>query len=138
MSDDLKVIFPGRDVQTRIGVINVSPFRSRKFPAALALLSEIAPKIAQAKEFEGVKAILKAIELGGEPVYQLMALALGKPVEIFDELLLDDTMALFTAVVEENYDFFTQKVIPMVVALTDSIQKIAPQEKQGSSQSTSD
>jgi Mg/Co/Ni transporter MgtE len=67
-------------------------------------------------------------------ILEVAALSIGKPVSIFDKMLPDDMINVLQAVLEENLDFFTQKIEPQMRALMASIEKAA--EKQATSTSS--
>lgn len=116
MSNDLEVLFPGRDVEIRGQTLRVSPFTARQLPKVFALARDIMPAFKQA---DGD--LMGAFALIGDPILELAALSLGKKIEIFDRMLPDDMIAVLSAVMEENYDFFTQKIEPMMAGVMEAI-----------------
>lgn len=142
MSDDLKVLFPGRDIEIRDFnnpesgsplTLRITPFTARQIPKVLAFVVNIRPLLQEA----GGDA-LKLIALGGDSIFQIAAMAIGKPVEVFDKILPDDALTIISAVLEENYDFFSQRVAPDLKKLMGAISKSTPTAQTASEPSTQD
>jgi hypothetical protein len=107
MSDELKVLFPGREVIVGGETIAVKPFKMGQYPKVIEIIADIAPLIAQA---DGN--MMTIATLGAEQVMRLAAISTGKKREWFDNVEADEGLVLLTAVLEENWKFFQKKVKP--------------------------
>lgn len=105
MSDDAKVLFPGKEVTLSSGeVLHVKPFTFVEIMTSAAKL---------ARSFAGslkTASVLDIVADGGEDVLRLVQLAVKKPDKFWKDLLPDDGLALTAAVLEVNRDFFTQRL----------------------------
>lgn len=66
-----------------------------------------------------------------EAIFELVGLAIKRPVEYFDTIDLDEGIRLVTALFEVNRDFFVRRVLPMVSeqvpAVTEAMSALIPQ-----------
>ncbi|MGZ3325698.1 MAG: DUF6631 family protein [Xanthobacteraceae bacterium] len=114
MSDDLKALFPGREVAAGGETIKVSPFVFGQLPKV-------------AKCFASIKGVIEGgnlIEIasaGGEDLLQLLCLAANKPRAWFDTLPSDEGLSLMAAVIQVNRDFFVQRMSPVLQRLTQAV-----------------
>lgn len=129
MSDDLKTLFPGRDVEIRVRkgraavteTIFVAPFAFSQLGTATGLARQVLPAIDFAQGN-----ILRLIESAHGPVMELLALCVGRDIEFFDSVLPDDGVKLVAAMIEENYSFFIQNVAPQLEGMTNAMAMFAP------------
>lgn len=138
MSSNLDVLFPGRDVKIRdasapegFQTIRVNPFFARQLPKVFALARDLMPAIKAANGD-----VMAALALAGDPILEIAALAIGKPLAVFDTMLPDDLIRVLNAVVEENHDFFTQKVGPLMSGLFEMMGRLSGQKPMDGSSST--
>ncbi len=121
MSNELKVLFPGKDVTLSTGeVITIKPFTFGQLPRAIKLGQKIGGAVMEASkqgrfgESNG-GAAMAIIAEGGEDLIALIGLGINKNREWFDTLQGDDGLTLTIAFLEVNVDFFTQKMLPSLM-----------------------
>lgn len=119
MSDELKTLFPGREVIVACETIKVKPFKMGQYPAVIGIIAEIAPLIDKASGN-----ILTIATLGAEHVMQLACLSTGKTREWFNDVDADEGLQLLTAVLEENWTFFSKKVKPELAKAMGAIKAL--------------
>lgn len=126
MSEELKTLFPGRDVVVvadgKEESIRISPFPFGQIPKVTAVFSDLAPVFLAAKGD-----MLFIISEGGESVMKILSIAAKKPREWFDTLSADSGVDLLQAVVEENKEFFEKKMGPKLEKLISSASPKAPE-----------
>lgn len=114
MSEDLKALFPGQEVDAGGETITVSPFVFGQLPKV-------------AKCFASIKGVIESgnlIEIasaGGEDLLELLCLAANKPRKWFDKLPSDEGLNLMAAVIQVNRDFFVQRMNPTLQRLTQAM-----------------
>lgn len=122
MSDDLKVLQPGREVVLNINgtekVIEVKPFKTGQLLKVIKPISELAKIFNQS---EGN--ILDLIVEGGDKVVNLVCMVTNLKKEEFEELELDETVNLVGAIIGENKDFFEKKLVPAIEQMTNQVMK---------------
>lgn len=150
-NDDLKVLFPGRDIEIAGEKFFLRPFPFGKIPKVIGCLGdiihiivnipdEVAAELAtvsSSKDFmanpDMLSYITSLVELGGENLLDLVALAVNKPRTWVDELDADQGLVLFLEVYTVNQDFFTKRFKPVLESLTKrvgSLQKPPTQTQQ--------
>lgn len=116
MSEDAKVLFPGKEVTLSSGeVVVVKPFTFVEIMTSAAKL---------ARSFAGslkTASVLDIVADGGEDVLRLVQLAVKRPDKFWKDLLPDDGLALTAAVLEVNRDFFTQRLEAPLKSLVAAI-----------------
>lgn len=131
MTDELKTLFPGRDIVIKGETIRARPFYFGELPQAAAIMVPAAMALAESG-FLDVKPgkdgrsdvgmvlpenwivrLIMVMQDGGEQVMRLCAFVAKKDRSWFDDVYPDEGINLVRAVIEENYDFFTSKVLPM-------------------------
>lgn len=114
MSDDLKALFPGQEVVAGGETIKVFPFAFGQLPKV-------------AKCFASIKGVIEGgnlIEIasaGGEDLIELLCIAAKRPRAWFDTLPSDQGLELMAAVIQQNRDFFTQRMQPALQRLTQAV-----------------
>jgi hypothetical protein len=131
-SEDLAILFPGRDVTVNGETITVMPFYFGQHPKAIALLSPVVNALQSANILrisdngkggldmkmasdivDRLPSVMETVADGLELSIKLLMFALGKPREWFDTIPGDDGYKLLFAVLQENSDFFTKRILPM-------------------------
>lgn len=128
MSDDLAVLFPGKEVTAQGETLTVVPFFFGQFPKAIKLMQPVAQALrgSDIMDFsqDGGKVnfkispdwVLKLPQImaeGGEALIEMVAFATSKPRKWFDTLPGDEGVNLTKAVLEVNADFFVRKMLPI-------------------------
>jgi hypothetical protein len=114
MSEDLKALFPGQEVDAGGEKFIISPFAFGQLPKV-------------AKCFASIKGVIEGGDLiqiasaGGEDLLELLCLAVGKPRKWFDTLPSDEGLALMAAVIQSNRDFFVQRMSLALQRLTQAV-----------------
>jgi hypothetical protein len=96
--------------------LTITPIRAGKFPAFIRAIRPITPHLVQ-KEID----FLALIDEGGENLLDAVALALGKPRAFVDALDVADLIRGARAMIEVNVDFFIHRLLPEVMAATQSL-----------------
>ena len=144
MSDkQLRVLFPARDIEVAGERMTLRPFPFGKLPKVIGYLGDMMHLITNIPEeliavMEGEDAendwkvnpeligyFTTVIEIGGENILNMMALAVGKPREWVDELDPDEGLLLLMDVFEVNYDFFKQRFAPAFKKITGRARSIS-------------
>lgn len=102
-----------RSVQAGGTVVQVLPLRIRQIPQFVRCIGPSLEPIARGQ-------LLAAVTAGGEQLVQALAIATGQTEEWVGELLPDEFLQLFSAVVEVNGDFFVQRVMPALTEATNA------------------
>ncbi len=93
--------------------IDVLPLRVRQIPGfTRAVTPVLAPLVAGD--------LAAVIAVGGEDLVRAVAIATEQSEDWLGELLPDEFLALVTAVVGVNTDFFVQRVLPALNAATET------------------
>jgi hypothetical protein len=108
--NDIGVLFPGRVVKIANGEVRVSPFMFQDIPKVLALIAKYPQFFKPGAPIDAQKLIIE----GWKDVLELLALGLRVQPEWFNDLAAEDGFALLDAVLEENIDFFTKHVMPLM------------------------
>lgn len=135
MTEEIKILFPGKELNLSTGEqLIIKPFTFGQLPKALSLASKISFILAEMYnegKFEDKKKIsqnlMQVLSQGGEDLIQLIALGVDKPREWFDGLPGDDGINVMVAFLEVNIDFFTQRMMPQLLAQVEKLPK--PKEK---------
>lgn len=127
--DELKTLFPGRDIQVGNETLHIAPFFFRQTFQAIKLLKPIADilnasGILQFRQAGGQVTFALADDWpmrlpeimadSGDVLFPFLAFALKKPIEWFDTLPTDDGIALVQAIFEENASFFRSRIMPLL------------------------
>ena len=137
MEKQLRVLFPARDIEVGGELITLRPFAFGKLPKVISYLGDmiglfnnvpeevlIALQDDQADQPHWkmnpdlVAFFTTTVELGGDNIMNMMALAVNKPRAWVEELDPDDGLMLLMGVFEVNYDFFKQRLGPMFQTIT--------------------
>lgn len=139
----LRVLFPARDIEVGGEKFLLRPFPFGKLPKVIGYLGDMMHLITNIPD-ELISAIegdvtdgqwkynsdligyfTTIIELGGDNILNMMALAVGKPREWVEELDPDDGLLLLMDVFEVNYDFFKRRFAPAFQQLTGRARSIS-------------
>lgn len=112
-----------RVVTIRGEAIAVPPFASKKLARAARLAAPLVESFANGFEFSPASA-LKLLE-HTDDVIRLCALATDKDEEFVGNLDPAELMAVATAVVEENADFFIRHLVPLATSAMGQFAKVA-------------
>jgi hypothetical protein len=116
MSDDAQVLFPGKEVTLSSGeAIKVEPFT---FIECMTSAAKYARSFAGSLK---TGSVLDIVADGGEDVLKLVQLAVKKPPDWWAKLMPDDGLALTSAVLSVNRDFFTQRLEAPLKSLVAAI-----------------
>lgn len=129
MSDDLTTVIPEPIVAKIKGeTIEVRQIKVGQLPKAMRIAHPFYEQLKSLKD-EALKAekegkpftygmdFYKLVMENADPVLEMVALLTGKPREWVDDLEVDELVALFSALVEVNLDFFIQRVLPSLSGL---------------------
>jgi hypothetical protein len=129
MSEDLKALFPGQEVEVAGETITVLPLFFGQYPQAVKLLKPVAESLSSSGIIKFVQTgpdvnfkiakdwalLLPEIMIeGGEAIIQFLAFAISKPRPWFDKLPADDGLKLAQAVFSANADFFVKRIRPLL------------------------
>lgn len=123
MTSELTTLFPGKKVTLNSGEeIDVLPFKFGQLPAALKLTQKIGGLIAQMVQSGELQdksktaaSVVYILSEGGEDLFNLLGLCIGKDRAWFDTIQSDEGINLIIAFLEVNIDFFTQKMMPQLL-----------------------
>jgi hypothetical protein len=119
MADELKIIFPGKDITVGSEIITIKPFKLGQYPKVLKIIADMAPVISASQG-----SILTMITAASEEIISLAMISTGKPRSWFDQVEGDEGLAMLTAVIEENWSFFEKKVKPELAKTMAAIQRL--------------
>lgn len=133
-SQDLQTLLPERDVTVKGETIAVSPFKFGQLPKAFRLMRPLGDVLRTSGVLliSGTNLIMASdwplklpdiVAEGGEALIELLAFAIGKPREWFDDLDIDEGVALTRKVVEVNGDFFAKRIAPMLPGAVEDEQQ---------------
>lgn len=91
----------------------ILPLRVRQIPAFTRYVSPVIAPLAGGD-------LLTAIATGGDDLVRAVAVATGESEDWLADLYPDDFLAITTAVVEVNADFFARRVLPALTAATET------------------
>lgn len=137
VNQELSILFPERyDLKLGGELLTVTPFKAGSLPRLIPALSKLAGVLAaidwkkvgfkksETEDHQGnitgttleitpetLQAISQICEEGGETFKELMALAVGKTKEWFDQLDLDEGIELAVMVLWVNQDFFEKRLM---------------------------
>lgn len=114
MSEDIKVLFPGKEVQAAGEVFTISPFTFGQLPKVAQCFAAIQTKMQSGN-------LIEIAAAGGEDLLMLLCLAVKKPRAWFDTLASDEGLQLMAAVIEVNRDFFVQRMSPVLARLNQAV-----------------
>lgn len=136
-SSDLGALLPGQEVTVNSEVIRVVPLFFGQYPTAIKLVRPLAdvikrsgafsvkqvqgpdgkPKVAFDMTEDWLSAMPMVLEEGGEALIRFFAFCINKKREWFDTVSGDAGLLLANAILQENRDFFVQKILPTLTAL---------------------
>lgn len=117
----LKSILPeGNEIKIESSgeILVIKPLRFGQLPKVLKHLSALF----QFTDAQGNMQLKRALLEGGEDILQLLAIAAAKPRAWFDDISLDEGVAILAIVITQNQDFFVRTVIPMIRELTSRVE----------------
>lgn len=128
---DLATIFPATEVTLSTGeVLVIKPFKFGQLPKVMHLsrgiFGHIQALFSSGADLSDAALISEVLAHGGEQFIQLIALAVNKDREWFDELEAVDGVQLATTFLEVNVSFFAQKLLPELKKSAQSLNKIQP------------
>lgn len=144
MDDNLKVLFPDKDIEIGGEQFVLRPYSFGKLPKVIGNLGEILHLITSTppnilaligntsswKEHpEVLQYLASMLQVGGDNIMNLMGLAVNKPREWVDELPPDDGMRLFLETLEINIDFFQKRFEPAMNQMSGRARSISDQLK---------
>lgn len=116
MSDtQLEVLFPqGKTLNIQGQELTIKPFKFGKLPAVFKAMEPIAGlffnlTVAGTNQ---ISLISQLISEGGDNIMDLIVIGSGKTKEWVEELETEEGIDLLTAIIEVNFSFFTQKILP--------------------------
>lgn len=121
--DELKVLFPEREIKTSLGAVEVAPFKFGQLPKVLAIASKYFEVFATG-EVDIITTILQSGEDALDDLAQLAFFCTGKEREWLDQLPGDEALDLFFKVFEVNADFFVRGVRQGADKITARIQSL--------------
>lgn len=120
MSDELKVLQPGQEIDLNINgelkKVEVKPFKTGQLLKVIKPVSELATIF---KNSDGN--VLDLVTYGGDKVVDLVCMVTNLKRSEFEDLELDQAIELIAAIISENKDFFEKKVTPAIEKFTKSI-----------------
>jgi hypothetical protein len=131
MSEDLKALFPGQEVEAGGETITVSPFPFGQLP-------EVAKIFAKIKDVIEGGDLIEIASVGGEDLLALLCLAAKKPRPWFDTLPSDEGLELMAVVIKQNRDFFAQRMSVALQRLTQAVSGIGAPSSPASSAPATD
>lgn len=96
------------------GEVTVKPFRFTQFPRVIEILGSFTASISSLDNLQASDIVRMLTKNDGDEVFQLLCMATGKDRAWLDQLEADEGLELMMIVVEQNMDFFNQKVIPAI------------------------
>jgi hypothetical protein len=123
MSEELEIITPAEKTVTFAGKeITVSPIRMGKLQAFTAAVKPIANDVIEALSGDGSGDLLLTIELHGDRMIRAVSVATGISEAELGDAMPDDFIALASAVIEINADFFVRRLLPSVKQAVEGLQ----------------
>lgn len=116
----------GVEVNVKGEAIKIAPLKLGQLPVifekmktvtAILMNNELTPE-----------ALTEMLSSGSTEVFDLMSLVLKKDREWIDDLDLDDGVALLTAILEVNLDFFVRKVLPLITKKAEVLKEMSGQK----------
>lgn len=112
---ELVTLVPHQTLKTQnAGEVTIKPFKFTQFPKVIEVLSGFASSISSLDSLQAGDIVALLTKNGGEEIFQLLCMATGKDKDWLDELEADEGLELMLIVVEQNMDFFNQRVIPAI------------------------
>lgn len=120
VATQVALLFPqGKEITIKGELFTVKVMGIGKFPRVIKLLEPILP---ERKEGEGLAISYQDLFFQHSGVViQVLALAVNKPLEWFDDVAPDEGLELLMTVAEVNVDFFMKRVAEKFGALPDRI-----------------
>ena len=114
MSEDIKTLFPGKEITVGGETFTISPFTFGQLPKVAQCFAAIQSKMSSGNMIEIASA-------GGEDLLALLCISVKKPRAWFDTLPSDEGLALMATVIEQNRDFFVQRMSPVLARLNQAV-----------------
>jgi hypothetical protein len=161
-ASELNDLYPGVDVQVILRgkgaeKVRVEPLYALQFTAAIAKIKPLAKAISRVASVETTpkgeqiirmrvegdfseffEAVVASAEDGMSALIDLLAVALRKPREWFEDVSLDGLFDLSLAAFEQNRDFFVRRIQPMLKAWMPERAVGAPSSPASSEQATAE
>ncbi|MCE3608075.1 hypothetical protein LXA47_31385 [Massilia sp. P8910] len=110
---ELEILFPEVEIEVRGEPIRISPFKVGKWIKVMKMVSAMQPIIA--KHIKGEDVNMMGIMFdAGDPVMDLIALAINKPRAWLDEASGDEAIRIATVVFNQNKEEFVKKMMPLL------------------------
>lgn len=116
--EEMKVLFPeSSEVSLKSGeVITIKPLTFGQTLKAIEIGKNLGTLIIAASEAENPRdEVIGIMAHGGQDLIALLAFALKKDIDWFDQLPADEGVALTAEFLGVNFDFFTKKVMPEIM-----------------------
>jgi hypothetical protein len=120
MSDELKVLVPQETISTEFGDLVVRPFKFTQFPRVIEILSGFSGLI-NIDSLEAGDIVNLLMKNQGEDLFELMGMASNQDREWLDKLEAEEGFELLIRMVQQNMDFFINKLLPSITELTAAI-----------------
>lgn len=111
---DLQTLFPNAVVELSSGTVEVKPFTFGQLPLVLKKARTIYSGISHLLDGGANEAavVLEIMAVGGDDLFDLVAISIGKDKSFFDTLQMDEGVKLVSVFLEVNLSFFVQRVLP--------------------------
>lgn len=123
--DELKVLFPEEftiKVAEKGGEeVIIKPFKFRKIFKVIDIIAGIAEQMASGGT--EAEAVMKFLTQSEDRIFQILSLALNKPVEWFDDLEGDTGADIMVKVFQVNKSFFESKLLPLLQEMGLGVEK---------------
>ena len=116
--EEMKVLFPeSSEVSLKSGeVITIKPLTFGQTLKAIEIGKNLGTLIIAASEAENPRdEVIGIMAHGGQDLIALLAFALKKDIDWFDQLPADEGVTLTAEFLGVNFDFFTKKVMPEIM-----------------------
>jgi hypothetical protein len=119
MTDQLEVLFPtGKEITLQGSTYVIKPFTFGQLPKVIKAITKAAKSVEDLKlDGSTIKpeVALTILSESGEDLINLLAEFIKVERTFIEDLQMDEAINLITAFFEVNADFFTKKVLPILV-----------------------
>jgi hypothetical protein len=119
MTSELETLFPtGVQVELQGKQFNIRPFNFGQFPKVIKAITKASATAQELKVTDGKitpEAALTILSESGEDLIVLLAEMLEVEKSFIEKLPMDEAVVLISAFFEVNADFFTKRVLPLIV-----------------------
>lgn len=114
MTDDLKTLVP----QEVVTGVEVHPFKFIQIPRVMEVLGQYLNVLGSLDDLD-LNSVAQMLLLdGGEGIFELILLSTGKDRAWLETLSSDEGVLILAKVIELNFDFFVQRVTPVLEGLS--------------------